>query len=73
MELCRKYQKIKSDYFFHGDDWRKVPLASIRNEVVLALAFYGGELVNIGCRASRFSFLFIQQVVPHSFLIKQVE
>lgn len=38
---------LKPDYFFHGDDWLEGPLASIRNEVLLALASYGGELVEI--------------------------
>jgi len=40
-------KRLKPDYFFHGDDWLEGPLASIRNEVVRALASYGGELVEI--------------------------
>lgn len=40
-------KRLKPDYFFHGDDWLEGPLASIRNEVILALASYGGELVEI--------------------------
>lgn len=40
-------KRLKPDYFFHGDDWLEGPLVSIRNDVVLTLKDYGGELVEI--------------------------
>ena len=36
--------KIKPDYVFHGDDWKKGIQKEIRSEVLLTLKLWGGKL-----------------------------
>lgn len=39
--------KLRPDYVVHGDNWREGPESAIRQNVVDALARYGGELIEI--------------------------
>jgi phosphoenolpyruvate phosphomutase len=43
----RNLRRLRPDYVVHGDDWRSGVQARIRAEVVLTLAEWGGELVEV--------------------------
>lgn len=39
--------EIKPDYIIHGDNWKKEPLTSIRNNVMNLMAKTGGEVIEV--------------------------
>lgn len=39
--------EIKPDYVIHGDNWKEGPMSAIRENVVKALAEYGGEIIDV--------------------------
>ncbi len=40
-------RKYRPDFMIHGDDWLEGPLAPYRNKALVALAEYGGKLIEI--------------------------
>lgn len=40
-------QEIKPDYVIHGDDWKKGPMHTVRQNVIDTLAKWGGELIEV--------------------------
>ena len=38
-------RKLKPDYMVHGTDWRKGPLANVREKAIAILAEWGGKIV----------------------------
>ena len=41
-------KKLKPDYVVHGDNWKEGPESAIRQNVLVCLAEYGGELIEVG-------------------------
>jgi phosphoenolpyruvate phosphomutase len=38
-------RKLKPDYMVHGTDWRKGPLAEVRQKAIDTMAEWGGEVI----------------------------
>lgn len=40
-------RELRPDYVIHGDNWKEGPMKAIRDNVVMLLESYGGELIDI--------------------------
>ena len=40
-------EELKPDYVIHGDNWKSGPMQAIRNNVVVLLRQYGGQLIDV--------------------------